>query len=130
MALLRYHKCFPVSYVYSNTRSQVVELLLSLLLRLRGHVRVVHCSLEASSNIAKVLSFRVGLQIVELLLGLSLGFDAVVWVVNRTGSRYQYWLMTGSLEELHIPLETRSNVCGILVLLFRDLRLVVEVLIA
>jgi hypothetical protein len=73
-----------------KSSSQVVEFLLSLLLRLRGYVRVVHCSLEASSNIAKVLSFRVGLQIVELLLGLSLGFDAVVWVVNRTGSRYQY----------------------------------------
>jgi hypothetical protein len=71
--------------VYSKTRSQVVELLLSLFLRLRGHIRVVHCSLQASSNIAKVLSFRVGLQIVKLFLGLSLGFDAVVWVVDGTG---------------------------------------------
>jgi hypothetical protein len=70
--------------VYSKTRSQVVELLLSLLLRFRGHIRVVHCSLQASSNIAKVLSFRVGLQIVKLLLGLSLGFDAVVRVVDGT----------------------------------------------
>jgi hypothetical protein len=70
--------------VYSKIRSQAVELLLSLLLRLRGHVRVVHCSLQASSNIAKVLSFRVGLQIVKLLLGLSLAFDGVVRVVDGT----------------------------------------------
>jgi hypothetical protein len=65
-------------------RSQVVELLLSLLLRLRGHIRVVHCGLEASSNIAKVLSFRVGLQIMKLLVGLSLAFDGVVRVVDGT----------------------------------------------
>jgi hypothetical protein len=70
--------------VYSTTRSQVVELLLSLLLRLRGHVRVVHGSLEASSNIAKVLSLLVGFQIVKLLLGLSLAFDGVVRVVDGT----------------------------------------------
>jgi hypothetical protein len=33
----------------------------------------------------KVLAFRTMLQVVELLLSLSLGFDGVVGVVNRAG---------------------------------------------
>ena len=39
---------------------------------------------QTPCNIAKVLSLRTGLQIVELPLGLSLGFDGVVVVVDCT----------------------------------------------
>jgi hypothetical protein len=64
----------------------------------------VHCSLQASSNIAKVLSFRVGLQIVKLLLGLSLGFDAVVRVVD--GTEFELSILAHvkiSQEDRHTP---------------------------
>jgi hypothetical protein len=40
---------------------------------------------QTTCNIAKVLSLRISLQVVEFPLGLSLGFDGVVGVVNRAG---------------------------------------------
>jgi hypothetical protein len=45
-------------------------------------------------------------------------------------SSYQYTPITEHLKKLDIPLEARSNVLGIFVLLLGNLRLVVKVLVA
>ena len=46
----------------------------------------INSRLQATCNIAKVLSLGVGLEVVKLLLGLSLSFDGVVGVVDRAGN--------------------------------------------
>ena len=47
----------------------------------------INLRLQTTCNIAEVLPLRSSLQVVEFLLGLSLGFDGVVGVVDRARKR-------------------------------------------
>ena len=142
---------------------EVVEFLLSLRLGLVGGVGVAdgtaerthHCQylrapdavkriskhtrFEACSNVCRVLGVAAGLslsvfELVELLLGLPLGFVGGVGVVDRTEEKIpcQYPLCTPGvrLKMSNVRFQTCSNVCRVLVLLRGDHGLVVEALVA
>jgi hypothetical protein len=51
----------------------------------RYKLESIDLRLEATGDIAKVLSLRTSLHVVKLLLSLSLSFDGVVGVVDRAG---------------------------------------------
>jgi hypothetical protein len=136
---------------------KVVELLLSFRLGLVGGVgvadgtaehtmsvsprrllsRISNTRFEACSNVCRVLGVAAGLslrvfELVELLLGLPFGFVGGVGVVDRTEQKYHVntHFVRQRLKMSNVRFQACSNVCRVLVLLFRDLGLVVEALVA
>jgi hypothetical protein len=82
-------------------------------------------------GIAVGLSLGAAFEVVELLLGLRLGFAGSVGVVDRTEECISILIRWRIPRECqNIRLEAGGNVCRVLVLLLGDLGLVVEVLVA
>jgi hypothetical protein len=103
--------------------------------------RMPNIRFQASSNMCRVLGIAVGLslvtafEVVELLLGLRLGFAGSVGVIDRTETKdimlVHAHMRHNAIEDCqNIRLEAGGNVCRVLVLLLGDLGLVVEVLVA